>query len=73
MTNQFDIDCRHYGDRKLDTARIVDINDHQVSTEHRILFIAIINIIIIMTALLRLEGQGLLLEHMVVRAFVQYS
>ena len=34
MTSQFDIDCRHYGDRKLDKARLVDINDHQESTEH---------------------------------------
>ena len=36
MTSQIDIDCRHYGDRELGTARPVDINDHQESTErHR--------------------------------------
>ena len=36
MTSQFDIDCRHYGNRKLNTACLVDINDHQESTErHR--------------------------------------
>ena len=36
MTSQIDIDCRHYGDRELGTARLVDINDHQESTErHR--------------------------------------
>ena len=37
MTSQIDIDCRHYyGDRELRTARPVDINDHQESTErHR--------------------------------------
>ncbi len=36
MTSQFDIDCRHYGDRVLDTASLVDINDHQESTgRHR--------------------------------------
>ncbi len=34
MTSQFDVDCRHYGDGKLDTACLVDINDHQESTEH---------------------------------------
>ena len=33
MTSQIDIDCRHYGDRELGTARPVDINDHQESTE----------------------------------------
>ena len=33
MTSQFDIDCRHYDDRKLDTAHLVNINDHQESTE----------------------------------------
>ena len=37
MTSQIDIDRRHYyGDRELGTARPVDINDHQESTEpHR--------------------------------------
>ena len=36
MTSQIDIDCRHYGDREFGTARPVDINDHQESTErHR--------------------------------------
>ena len=36
MTSQFDIDCRHYGDRILNTARLVDINNHQESTgRHR--------------------------------------
>ena len=37
MTSQIDIDCRHYyGDLELRTARPVDINDHQESTErHR--------------------------------------
>ena len=36
MTSQIDIDCRHYGNRELGTARPVDIKDHQVSTEcHR--------------------------------------
>ena len=37
MTSQIDIDCRHYyGDCELRTARPVDINDHQESTErHR--------------------------------------
>ena len=36
MTSQFNIDCRHYRDRKLGTARLVDINDHQESAErHR--------------------------------------
>ena len=37
MTSQIDIDCRHYyDDRELGTARPVDINDHQESTErHR--------------------------------------
>ena len=36
MTSQIDINCRHYGDRELGTARPVDINDHQKSTErHR--------------------------------------
>ena len=34
MTSQIDIDCRHYGDRELGTARQVDINGHQESTEH---------------------------------------
>ena len=35
MTSQIDIDCRHYYcDHKLRTARPVDINDHQESTEH---------------------------------------
>ena len=34
MTSQIDIDCRHYyGDRELETARPVDINDHQESAE----------------------------------------
>ena len=33
MASQIDIDCWHYGDRKLGTARPVDINDHQESTE----------------------------------------
>ena len=37
MTSQIDTDCRHYyGDRELGTARPVDINGHQESTErHR--------------------------------------
>ena len=37
MTSQIDIDYyRHYGDRELGTARPVDINGHQESTErHR--------------------------------------
>ena len=36
MTSEIDIDCRHYGDCELGTARPVDINDHQESTErHR--------------------------------------
>ena len=36
MTSQIGIDCRHYGDCELRTARPVDINDHQESTErHR--------------------------------------
>ena len=34
MASQFDIDCRHYGDRELGTARLVDISDHQESAEH---------------------------------------
>ena len=34
MSSQIDIDCWHYGDRELGTARPVDINDHQESTEH---------------------------------------
>ena len=33
MTRQIDIDCRHYGDRELGTARPVDIKDHRESTE----------------------------------------
>ena len=34
MTSQIDIDCKHYyGDGELGTARPVDINDHQESTE----------------------------------------
>ena len=28
------IDCRHYGDRELGAARLVDINDHQESARH---------------------------------------
>ena len=35
MTSQIHIDCRHYGDRVLGTARPVDINDHQESTERQ--------------------------------------
>ena len=36
MISQIEIDCRHYGDREPGTARPVDINDHQESTElHR--------------------------------------
>ncbi len=36
MTSRFDIDCRHYRDREIDTASLVDIYDHQESTErHR--------------------------------------
>ena len=27
MTSEIDIDCRHYGDRELGTARPVDINE----------------------------------------------
>ena len=36
MTSQYDIDCRHYGDCELDTACLVDINDHQESTERHL-------------------------------------
>ena len=32
MTSQIDIDCRHYGDCELGTARLVDINDHWETT-----------------------------------------
>ena len=31
MTSQIDVDCRHYSDRELGSARLVDINDHQES------------------------------------------
>ena len=33
--SQIDIDCRHYGDRELGTARPVDINDQPVSNERQ--------------------------------------
>ena len=32
VTSQFDIDCRHYGDRDIDIEHLVDMNDNMESS-----------------------------------------